>query len=76
MNLQANCSTPFFKPINTELNPTCHLLASLDAHHILHISRIRANPIKTTRRTVCMNTYTCTVYSIQYMCLCVFIHAM
>jgi hypothetical protein len=23
------------------LNPTCHLLASLGAHHILHVSRIR-----------------------------------
>ena len=28
-------------PLNTELNPTCHLLALLGAHHILHISRIR-----------------------------------
>jgi hypothetical protein len=26
-------------PINTELNPICHLLALLEAHHILHISR-------------------------------------
>jgi hypothetical protein len=25
----------------TELNPACHLLALLVAHHILHISRIR-----------------------------------
>jgi hypothetical protein len=28
-------------PLNAELNPTCHLLALLGAHHILHISRIR-----------------------------------
>jgi len=28
-------------PLNTELNPICHLLALLEAHHILHISRIR-----------------------------------
>jgi hypothetical protein len=28
-------------PLNTELNPICHLLASLGAHHILHVSRIR-----------------------------------
>jgi len=28
-------------PLNTELNPICHLLALLGAHHILHISRIR-----------------------------------
>jgi len=30
----------FFKPLNAELNPICHLLALLGAHHILHISRI------------------------------------
>ena len=30
-------------PLNAELNPTCHLLALLGAHHILHISRIRVN---------------------------------
>ena len=30
-------------PLNAELNPTCHLLALLGAHHILHVSRIRAN---------------------------------
>jgi len=30
-----------FKPLNAELNPICHLLALLGAHHILHISRIR-----------------------------------
>ena len=28
-------------PLNTELNPICHLLSLLGAHHILHISRIR-----------------------------------
>jgi hypothetical protein len=27
--------------LNTELNPICHLLALLEAHHILHVSRIR-----------------------------------
>jgi hypothetical protein len=30
-----------FKPLNAELNPICHLLALLRAHHILHVSRIR-----------------------------------
>jgi len=33
-------NTIFINPLNTKLNPTCHLLALL-AHHILHISRIR-----------------------------------
>jgi hypothetical protein len=30
-----------FKPLNAELNTVCHLLALLEAHHILHVSRIR-----------------------------------
>jgi len=32
-----------FNPLNVELNPICHLLALLGAHHILHISRVRVN---------------------------------
>ena len=28
-------------PLNAELNPICHLLALLGAHHIFHVSRIR-----------------------------------
>jgi hypothetical protein len=28
-------------PLNAELNPICHLLVLLGAHHILHVSRIR-----------------------------------
>jgi len=30
-------------PLNAKLNPICHLLALLWAHHILHVSRIRVN---------------------------------
>jgi len=30
-----------FNHLNSELNPICHLLALLEAHHILHVSRIR-----------------------------------
>ena len=37
-----------FKGLNAELNPICHLLALLGAHHILHFSRIRVNNIYTT----------------------------
>jgi hypothetical protein len=29
-------------PLNAKLNPICHLLALLGAHHILHFSRISA----------------------------------
>jgi len=35
----------YFNPLNAELNPICHLLALLGAHHILHVSRIRVNII-------------------------------
>jgi len=31
------------KPLNAELNPICHLLALVGAHHILHVSRVRVN---------------------------------
>ena len=34
-----------FNPLNAELNPICHLLALLGAHHILHVSRTRVNVI-------------------------------
>ena len=32
-----------FNPLNAELNPICHMLALLRAHHILHVNRIRVN---------------------------------
>jgi hypothetical protein len=32
-------------PLNAELNPMCHLLALLGAHHILHVSKIRVNKV-------------------------------
>jgi hypothetical protein len=35
-------------PSNAELNPICHLLALLGAHHILHVSRISVNKILKT----------------------------
>jgi hypothetical protein len=30
-----------FNPLNTELNPICHLLTLLGDHHIFYISRVR-----------------------------------
>jgi hypothetical protein len=30
-----------FNPLNAELNPICHLLALLGAHHIFHVSGLR-----------------------------------
>ena len=38
-----------FKGLNAELNPICHLLALLGAHHILHVSRVRVNMVIFTR---------------------------
>jgi len=32
-------------PLSAELNPICHLLALLGAHHIFHVSRIRVKNI-------------------------------
>jgi hypothetical protein len=34
-----------FNSLNAQLNPICHLLALLGAHHILRVSRIRVNTI-------------------------------
>ena len=38
-------SSKHFNTLNAKLNPICHLLALLGAHHILHVSRIRVNII-------------------------------
>ena len=35
-----------FDPLNAKLNPICHLLALLGAHHILHVSRVRVKHVK------------------------------
>jgi len=32
-------------PLNAKLNPICHLLALLEAHHIIHVSRIRVKGV-------------------------------
>ena len=32
-------------PLNSKLNPICHLLALLEAHNILHVSRIRVKAV-------------------------------
>jgi len=44
-HLQVRCQVGWVRtllnPLNPELNPICHLLALLRAHHFLHVSRIR-----------------------------------
>jgi len=32
-----------FRPLNSELNPTCHLLALLRDHHIFHVMKLKFN---------------------------------
>jgi len=39
-------------PLNPELNPICHLLALLGAHHILHVSSIRVKICRITPKLV------------------------
>ena len=41
------CKLYWFNPLNAELNPICHMLTLLGAHHILHVSRIRVKLIRT-----------------------------
>ena len=40
-------------PLNAKLNPICHLLALLEAHHILHVGRVRVKKARS-----CASTYT------------------
>ena len=39
--LQHGTCNVYINPLNAELNPICHLLASVGAYHILHVSRVR-----------------------------------
>jgi len=48
-----NYSKFTFNPLNAKLNPICHLLALLGAHHILYVSRIRVNSIQINQPTRC-----------------------
>ena len=39
------CLCDLINPLNAELNPICHLLALLEVHHFLHVSRIRVKSL-------------------------------
>ena len=41
-----------FNTLNAELNPICHLLALLGAHHILHVSRIRVKLLYNKQKAI------------------------
>jgi len=36
-----------FNPLSAELNPICHLLLLLGAHHIFHVSGLRVKYVNT-----------------------------
>ena len=40
----------YVSTLNADLNPICHLLALLGAHHILHLSSIRVKQSRFTAR--------------------------
>ena len=49
----ARCNDKDINPLNAELNPICHLLALLGAHHIFHVSGLRANQLSFATETLC-----------------------
>jgi hypothetical protein len=52
-----------FNPLNTELNPICHLLALLGTDPILHISRIRVNSGLEGVKRQAINLRNCCIWS-------------
>ena len=42
-----------FNPLNALLNPICYLLTLLEAHHILHVSRIRVKSLNVQLNPIC-----------------------
>ena len=60
-------SVCLFNPLNAELNPICHLLALVGAHHILHVSRVRVKIINSGKWTLKLSLYKtcCTVYMLS-----------
>jgi transposase len=47
----------FMDPLNPELNPICHLLALLGAHHIFHVSVLRVKNLTSTMGTLHEDQY-------------------
>ena len=59
--------------LNAELNPICHLLVLLGAHHIFQVSRVKVNskvdiiPLFEIGRLIWIIFYRCTVHSMDYL---------
>ena len=62
----------YCNPLNAELNPICHQLALLGAHHILHVSKIRVKMscVYCCSCLVCVLSYY--EYLLYYVCTAVF----
>jgi hypothetical protein len=65
-------------PLYAELNPLCHLLALLRAHHFLHVNRIRVKKTITLVLTKVLNCQSGSTVQQQHkllreghLCLCV-----
>jgi len=58
-------------PLNAELNPICHLLALVGAHHIFHVSEIRVNMRNklSLQVTLVKQIFTFNIYNF-YACYC------
>ena len=50
-NMEGSCE--YIHPLNSELNPICHLVALLGVRHFLHVSRIRVNPLNAELNPIC-----------------------
>jgi len=65
-------STPRYasiNPLNAELNPICHLLTLLGAHHIFHVSGLRVKEINCGKRFFFFSTLSrCQAWSGSQLC--------
>jgi hypothetical protein len=62
----------FFNPLHAELTPTCHLLALVGAHHILHVSRIRVKyQCNAENSSTFLIDFIKLFMKFLYMCVCV-----
>jgi hypothetical protein len=50
MHMYLSTQSNYFNLLNVKLNPICHLLALLGAHHILHVSGKRVKVIFMAQR--------------------------
>jgi hypothetical protein len=55
-----------FNPSSADLNPICHLLALLGAHHILHVGRVRVNYLKIGKTNINVTKTKIIEYSSSY----------